>query len=144
MNTSNSIGTAFGAWLRALPGLGRTEREPIGRLDLIGVDMASGHRGPRNQTIVPAIAAVVVASLILVGLRMDVVRMRYASSEALALESQLLEEKRLITVSLLRMREPKLLSERAGKLGFSTPDRVIDFDSPSTLETPAAGASPRL
>ncbi|MBW1884032.1 MAG: hypothetical protein JRJ58_10920, partial [Deltaproteobacteria bacterium] len=131
MNASNPVG----AWVRTLSGFGRSEAEPVGRLDLIGVDMASGHRAPRNQTIVPAIAAVVIAALVLVGLRMDIVRMRYASAEAVILERQLHEEKRLITVSLLRMREPKLLSERAEQLGFATPGRVITLSSRSKLET---------
>jgi hypothetical protein len=139
MNASNPVG----AWLRTLSGFGLSEAEPIGRLDLIGVDMASGHRAPRNQTIVPAIAAVVIAALVLVGLRLDILRMRYASAEAVILERQLHEEKRLITVSLLRMREPKLLSERAEKLGFATPDRVITLSSRSKLETPPVGAGPR-
>ena len=129
--------------MRALPGNGRSEREPVGRLDLIGVDMASEFRGPRSRTIVPAIAAVVIACLILVGLRMDVVRMRYASAKALTLERQLLDEKRLITVSLLRLREPKLLSERAEKLGFTTPDRVIHLSARAKHDTPPVGAGPR-
>ena len=139
MNASHSVA----AWLRALLGNGRAEREPAGRLDLIGVDMASEFRGPRNQTIVPAIAAVVIACLTLVGLRMDVVRMRYASAKALTLERQLLDEKRLITVSLLRLREPKLLSVRAEKLGFTTPDRVIPLTARPKHDTPRVGAGPR-
>ena len=105
--------------------------------------MTSGRQAARNQTIVPMIAAVVVAALVLVGLRMDVVRMRYASAEALTLERQLLDQKSTITVSLLRLREPKLLSERAGKLGFATPDRVIHLSSRSKREAPAVGAGPR-
>lgn len=139
MNASHSVG----AWLRALLGNGRAEREPAGRLDLIGVDMAPEFRGPRNQTIVPAIAAVVIACLTLVGLRMDVVRMRYASAKALTLERQLLDEKRLITVSLLRLREPKLLSERAEKLGFTTPDRVILLTARPKHDPLPVGAGPR-
>jgi hypothetical protein len=110
---------------------------------LIGLDMASGRRAPRNQTVVPAIAAVVIAALILVGLRMDVLRMRYASTEALTLERRLLDEKRSITVSLLRMREPKLLSQRAGKLGFATPDRVINLAVRAKRGAPPVGTGPR-
>ena len=131
------------AWLRALSGFGRSEAEPVGRLDLIGVDMASEYRVPRNQTIVPAIAAVVIAALILVGLRIDVMRMRYASAQAVVLEQQLRDEKSRITVSLLRMREPKLLSERAEQLGFATPDQVINLSARSKPETPPVGAGPR-
>jgi hypothetical protein len=139
MNASNPVS----AWLRALPGTGRSEVEPVGRLDLIGLDMASRRRTPRNQTIVPAIAAVVVAALVLVGLRLDVLRMRYASTEALTLERQLLDEKRSITVSLLRLREPKLLSQRAGKLGFAIPDRVINLYAKAEREAPPVGTGPR-
>ena len=138
----NASGLAS-AWLRALPGFGRSEAEPVGRLDLIGLDMAPERRAPRSQTVVPVIAAVVVAAMILVGLRMDVLRMRYASAEALTLERRLLDEKRSITVSLLRMREPKLLSERAGKLGFATPDRVINLSLRAKRGDHPVGAGPR-
>lgn len=139
MNASNPVS----AWLRALPGLARREIEPVGRLDLIGLDMAPTHGAPRTQTIVPAIAAVVMAALLLVGLRVEILRLRYASAEAVTREQRLRDEKRTITVSLLRLREPKLLSRRAAKLGFAKPDRVVDLPAPPKFEAPQLGAGSR-
>ncbi len=140
MNASNPVN----GWFRALPGLGRFGHEPVGRLDLIGLDMTPTRRAAQHKVSVPVIAAFVIAALFLVGLRIDVMRMRYASAQANTLESQLLDEKRNITVSLLRLREPKLLADRAAELGFAKPDRVINLPALSKPETHpvSAGARP--
>ena len=127
MNISNPLSD----WLRALPGSSRSEVHREGPLDLIGLDMGPSRREVTSQTWVPAIAAVVLAALLLAGLRMNIVRLRYAVAEGVTLEQELLAQKRDMTVSLLRLREPRLLSERAGELGFATPDRVITLFTPS-------------
>lgn len=125
MNAGNSLS----GWLRALPDRTSRRSRPQGRLDLIGLDMAPYRAEARNSTLVPLIAAVVIGALLLVGLRMDVVRMRYAAAQAIGLENQLLQEKRAMTVDLLRLREPTLLTARARKLGFDTPDHVIHLQA---------------
>lgn len=127
MNISNPLSD----WLRDLPGASRNEERREGPLDLIGLDMAPSRREISSQTWVPAIAAVVLASLLLAGLRMNIVRLRYLVAEGVTLEQQLLAEKRDMTVSLLRLREPRHLAERATKLGFATPDRVITLFEPT-------------
>lgn len=127
MNISNPLSE----WMRSLPGSSRREREPGGPLDLIGLDMAPSRREISKQTWVPAIAAIVLASLLLAGLRMNIVRLRYDVAEGVALEQELLAEKRDMTVSLLRLREPRLLSGRATELGFATPERVINIYPPA-------------
>jgi len=139
MNIANS----FSAWLRTRPSRGLGKAQATRRLDLIGVDMAPSWAAERNQTLLPGIAAVVLAALLLVGLRMDVVRMRYASAQSVTLEQELLDEKRSITVQLLRLREPKLLSERAAELGFAKPDRVITLFASTDFDAPSVGAEPR-
>ncbi len=130
----------FGSWLRELPESVRGRREPKGRLDLIGLDMAPKRKRVRNTTLVPIIAAVVVCALALVWLRMDVVRMRYAAAEAVAEERALLDQKRKITVELLRLREPTRLAKHARKLGFATPDQVIHLPA---VTGPVAMDGPR-
>lgn len=120
-------------WLRALPGFSANERESGGPLDLIGLDMAPSRREISKQTWVPAIAAIVLAALLLAGLRMNIIRLRYDVATGLSLEQELLAEKRDMTVSLLRLREPKLLSELAVERGFATPGRVINLYAPSTI-----------
>lgn len=138
-----NLADPISAWMRAVAGLNRSDTGHSNHLDLIGVDMARWSETRRNQTLVPAIAAVVIAALFLVGLRMDVVRMSYASAQAVSLEQELLDEKRNITVQLLRLREPKLLSERAAALGFAKPDRVITLSTRFDFDAAPVGAEPR-
>jgi hypothetical protein len=140
-----NIADPFSAWMRSLPGLSRSEPERVSRLDLIGIDMASTRAAERSKTFVPAIALIVLAALLLAILRMDVRRMSYASPQAVTQERDLLDQKRNITVQLRRLREPKLLSERAAKLGFATPERVITLraERVSQVHAPQVGAEPR-
>ena len=138
MNTFNPVGR----WLRALPGVAHPRIEPVGRLDLIGIDMAPTRRTARHRMAFPAMVGLVIGALLIAGQRMDVVRMRYAIAEAVTLERQLLEEKSRLTVSLRHLREPKLLSERAVQLGFAKPDRLINLVQ-SIPATRPVGAGPR-
>lgn len=71
----------------------------------------------------------VIAALALVVLRSDVLRMRYALSEATALERQLLAEQRLDTVTMRQLRAPGPLVEVARREGFVQPERIIDLGS---------------
>ena len=114
-------------WFRVVPGFAEAESDRPGRLDLIGVDMVPSRREAVNHDWVPVIAAFVIAALFLAGVRMNVMRLRYAAAESVTIEQQLMAEKRDITVDLLRLREPRLLSTRATGLGFAKPDRVITF-----------------
>ncbi|MBC8341048.1 MAG: hypothetical protein H8E63_05235 [Proteobacteria bacterium] len=91
-----------------------------------------------SHTWLTAIAAVVIASLLLAGLRMTIVRLRYAVAEGVTVEQGLLAEKRDMTVDLLRLREPKLLSVQAAALGFSAPERIINFHTPAEAKPPFA------
>jgi hypothetical protein len=136
-----NIPNPLNSWLRDLPGPYHDDREPGGPLDLIGLDMAPNRREIDSQTWLPAIAAVVIASLLLAGLRMTIVRLRYAVAEGVTVEQRLLAEKRDMTVDLLRLREPKLLSVQAAALGFSAPERVINFHAPAESKPPFAAQS---
>ncbi len=129
-----NAGNTLSAWLRALPERARGAGESESRLDLIGLDMAATRKKRRDTAWVPVVATIVLGGLLLVGLRMDVVRMRYAAAEAVALENQLLDEQRAMTVDLLRLREPTLLAEHAHKLGFATPDRVIHLPAKASVD----------
>ena len=142
-----NIADPISSWLRALPEFYRGEDERFSRLDLIGIDMAPSRAAKKTRTLVPVITAVVIGALLLVGLRTDVRAMRYAGAEALTLETDLLDQKRSITVQLLRLREPKNLSEQAGSLGFAKPVRVITLVSssqvPPDIVTPSVAAEPQ-
>lgn len=138
-----NIAEPISAWLRALPGLNLDEAERVSRLDLIGIDMAPSRKTNRSHALVPVIVAIVIGALLLVGLRNDITRMRYASADALTLERKLRDEKRSITVQFRRLREPKLLSVEAAMRGFAKPDRVITLHTLADVNAPSMGAEPR-
>jgi len=107
---------------------------------LVGIDMAPELREHRNRFIVPIIASAIVAALLLVGLRIDLIRMQYAVAEASSIEQELLDEKQALTVEMRRLRDPSRLVERASALGFERPQRVIDLPASPTPGVAARGA----
>ncbi len=128
---------------RALPSIRREESESFGSLDLIGVDMAPHHATRPSRFTIPLIASVVLAALILVGLRIDLIRMRYAGADALAVEQELRDQKLAITVEMRKLRDPKQLSRRAKELGFVHPERVVDLVERRRVSVPQVAAGPR-
>lgn len=139
-----NAGSTLGTWLRSLPSRTVQRVDSVGRLNLIGLDMAPARKERRHGMLVPTtIAAVVVGALVLVGLRNDIRRMRYAAADAIRSERELLEEKRVVTVELRRLREPTLLAERALELGFAKPDRVIRLPAEKLRVPPPVAAGPR-
>jgi len=117
--------------------------EPRSPMRLIGVDLAEGRR-PRHQGrwILYGLALVMAGGL-LVALRMDIVRERYALMVALDREQALVEEQRDLTVELRRLRDPARLGARARELGFVRPSEVIDLGpAPAGPPAPTDGAEP--
>ena len=112
---------------------------------LVNIDMAPQLRAPRSQIWIPLLATSILAALLLVALRGEVTDMSYELAEAGALERELLEQKRTLTVEMRRLRDPARLVEQAAGLGFRRPERVIDLRSDSTPEVAAglANAGPR-
>ncbi|MEE8581308.1 MAG: hypothetical protein V3T33_06930 [Myxococcota bacterium] len=103
------------------------------------------------RVIAPGFVAALVAALLLVALRIDVIRMRYGLAEAVSSERRLLEEKNELTVAMRRLRHPSRLAEHARRLGFVRPEHVIFLSTDDTYPTderllaasPAADASKR-
>jgi len=108
---------------------------------LVNIDMAPQLRAPRGQIWVPLLATSILAALLLVALRDEVTDMSYELAEVGALERELLEQKRTLTVEMRQLRDPARLVERAASLGFRRPERVIDLRSDSTPEVSAGPAS---
>ncbi|MCG8591861.1 MAG: hypothetical protein MJE66_21415, partial [Proteobacteria bacterium] len=91
----------------------------------------------------PLIAAAAAAALLLVALRVDGVRMRYALAHALEQERQLELTQRELTVEVQRLRDPMRLSREADRLGFVRPEALVDLpDGTGFLERPSAPARP--
>ena len=113
---------------------------------LVDIDMAPQLRVARGSIWIPLLMTSILAALLLVALRDEVTDMSYELAEAGALERELLEQKRTLTVEMRRLRDPARLVEQAEILGFRRPERVIDLRSSSTPEVAAgpanAGARP--
>jgi hypothetical protein len=117
--------------LRVL-GLAPEERPgAVGHASLIGVDVTAPRSRRPGVAVLSTLAAVLVVALGVSALRIELLRIRYALGEAMAQEQQLLEEQRSLTAEMRRLRDPVQLAERARRLGFVRPERLIDLPSPS-------------
>lgn len=98
-------------------------------LNLIGRDLARdrGRSGIPTRVMVLVMVITALAGLGIVGMRSDVMRIRYALSEAMAEEKRLRVEHNLSTVEMRRLRSPARLSSLAQELGFRRPEGIIDL-----------------
>ena len=82
----------------------------------------------------------VCAALLLVALRMDSVRLRYALADAVRAEQELLDEQRSLTVEVRQLRDPRRLEGLGRELGLAPAACTIDLDQPRPCPgDPAAG-----
>ena len=96
----------------------------------VGRDVSEDFR-PRRfpfRFSLPLVLVGMAAGLALVVLRIDVIRTRYALSEATAKEHQLREEQRRITVQMRKFRAPGQLVEMAREEGFVQPERILELE----------------
>jgi len=108
----------------------------------VGRDVSEDFR-PRRFPVrfsLPLVLVGLAAGLALVVLRIDVIRTRYALSEATAKERQLHEEQRRITVQMRKFRAPNQLVEMAKEEGFVQPERILEL--PPLKTTHRGGAKP--
>lgn len=118
----------------------RSQRSHIG---LIGLDVSRPPGRLRGASWLPVVAAAVVGSLFLAGLRMDVIRMRLALAESFEQELRLEQEQRELTVEMRRRRDPAELARQAADLGFRRAERLIDLDARPVLPGAPGGTGPR-
>jgi hypothetical protein len=95
-------------------------------IGLIGLDVAQPPSRLRTRSWAGVAAAAVAGMMFLAVLRVDVIRMRFSVAEAFEEELRLEEVKRELTVEMRRLRDPAVLVERAGELGFRRAERLID------------------
>ncbi len=85
-------------------------------------------------------AGAVCAALLLVALRMDSVRLRYALAEAVRAEQGLLDEQRSLIVEVRQLRDPRRLEGLGRELGLAPAACIVDLDHPRPCPgDPAAG-----
>ena len=109
-----------------------TARNPIGR------DFKRVRPPHALSDFIPAAIALLVAAFALTSLRTEVLKLRYELAHQLEREQGLRATQGELTVQMRRLREPRQLAQRAAKLGFERPQRVIDLP---VLEAPAGGRS---
>ena len=132
---------AMTSLLRSLRGrtpMLRARGHDDGARNLVGVDLSPELRARSHASLIALAAVVLVGSLALVGLRSELLRMHYTSTELVKSEQQLQEVKQTLLVEMRRLRDPARLARHAQELGFVHPQRVIDIREPSQGDTPAA------
>lgn len=103
---------------------------------LVGRDFAPVPTRVRRplRPVVPLVIGTVIAALLLVTLRVEILRLRYAVAEAAREEERLLERERHMTVRVQELRDPARLRSLAQARGFTRPRSVL------TLRLPAEDA----
>lgn len=91
---------------------------------------------PRPAALGIVAAGAVCAALLLVSLRMDSIRLRYALAEAVRAEQELLDQQRRLTVQVRHLRDPRRLEALAAELGLAPAGCMIDLDHPRPCPEP--------
>jgi hypothetical protein len=107
------------------------------RAELVGRDLAESPRRARSRARLrlPIALGAIVAALLLVTLRVEILRLRYALAEVAGQEEELLERSRQATVRVRELRDPARLRKLATERGFGRPERVIALASPAPPAT---------
>jgi cell division protein FtsL len=129
---------------RALRFTGRARRRPPQPWALTGRDVSTAAPPPRRfawprpAALGTVAAGAVCAALLLVSLRMDSIRLRYALADAVRVEQELLDQQRRLTVQVRHLRDPRRLEALARELGMGPPGCMIDLDHPRPCPEPAS------
>jgi hypothetical protein len=109
------------------------------RSEIVGRDLAEAPRRAQSRARLrlPIALGAIAAALLLVTLRVEILRLRYALAEVASEEQELLERSRELTVRVRELRDPARLRRLAAARGFGRPDRVL------SVELPAAAAAAR-
>lgn len=115
----------------------------VERRDLVGRDLSERPRRVRRRSglRLPLALGAVAAALLLVTLRVEILRLRYALAEVATQEEQLRESSRRATVRVRELRDPARLRKLAAERGFKRPERVLSIELPP-LPAPQVAAGP--
>jgi len=91
---------------------------------------------PRPAALGTVAAGAVCAALLLVALRMDSIRLRYALADAVRHEQTLLDQQRRLTVQVRHLRDPRRLEALAGELGLAPATCMVDLAEPRPCPEP--------
>jgi hypothetical protein len=107
--------------------------EPLPK-DLVGRDLAGGpprRARVRRRLPLALLGGGIVAALLLVTLRVEILRLRYAVAEVAAEEQTLAERIAQAKFRLRELRDPARLRRLAAERGFVRPERVLQVELPA-------------
>ena len=113
--------------------------------DLVGRDLAGGpprRARVRRRLPLALLAGGIVAALLLVTLRVEILRLRYAAAEVAAEEQDLSERIAQARFRLRELRDPARLRKLAAARGFVRPERVLQVELPRRAPDVAAAPAP--
>jgi hypothetical protein len=111
--------------------------EPLPK-DLVGRDLAGGpprRARVRRRLPLALLGGGIVAALLLVTLRVEILRLRYAVAEVAAEEQALAERIAQAKFRLRELRDPARLRKLAAERGFVRPERVLQVELPPSGRT---------
>lgn len=119
---------------------GARDAAPRERSKLVGKDLAERPRRARRRSglRLPFALGAIAAALLLVTLRVEILRLRYALADVASQEEELLERSRQATVRVRELRDPARLGRLAAERGFVRPERLLSV----ALPAPAVAAAP--
>ncbi len=106
-------------------------------IEIVGRDFSAiaPTRQGLHRLAIAAFASLLVVALGLSTLRNRIIDLRYQVAEVVREERDLLDRKRVLTVEMRRLRDPKRLAVEARQRGFRRPQRVIEL----SVATPLRG-----
>lgn len=120
-------------------------RSGAARRDLVGRDLAEPPRRARRRSglRLPLALGAIAAALLLVTLRVEILRLRYALAEVASQEEELRESTRRAMVEVRQLRDPARLRRLAEQRGFKRPERVYTVPLPAAAPPQVAAAPAR-
>ena len=105
-------------------------RRPAEPRAWIGIDFSSMNGPRRKRQLLPLLVLALVCALGVSALRIDLIRVRYAMSSALAEEKALIAEQRELIVRRRQLRDPVELAIQARERGFKPAKRILSLPEP--------------
>jgi hypothetical protein len=118
--------------------------EASSRAEWIGIDFSGEKGSHRTRKLLPLLVLALIAALGISALRIDLIRTRYAMSDALAEEQALIAEQRRLIVRRRQLRDPVELAVQARARGFQPAKQILSLPDPIIAGSMAIEAIPNL
>ena len=122
----------------------RQTSEASSRAEWIGIDFSGEKGSRRTRKLLPLLVLALIAALGISALRIDLIRTRYAMSDALAEEQALIAEQRRLIVRRRQLRDPVELAVQARERGFQPAKQILSLPDPIIAGSMVIEAIPSL